>query len=58
MDLGGALKLIAAAGAESVRRYAMVSSMGAANAVGKAFDLLAAGSRRLHLRLGWQHSIT
>lgn len=31
MDLGGALKLIDAAGQEGVRRYAMISAMGAAH---------------------------
>src|SRR5262245_58475471 len=31
MDLGGAVKLIEAAGAEGIDRYVMVSAMGAAN---------------------------
>jgi nucleoside-diphosphate-sugar epimerase len=39
MDLGGALKLIAAAKAEGIRRYVMLSAMGAADPPAKGGDV-------------------
>ncbi len=41
MDLGGALKLIAAAEAEGVRRYVMLSAMGAADPPAEGGDVFA-----------------
>jgi uncharacterized protein YbjT (DUF2867 family) len=63
MDLDGAVKLIEAAKAEGVRRYAMVSSMGAGDPPAEGGDVFAeylrakAGADRALLASGLAHTI-